>query len=158
MGARCCWLFFTAALAAGCDAKFTDLRDPSVIAADPRDANLQGGTIDGIIATGMFTDANGYLASGQVALAHLTSGATAIFFDTDFRSTEVPSPVVVLTTQSDVGPQIDESAGDMQVAVLANNTGTQIYELPSDPGTRRNVFVFCVGLGLTTAAATLSGG
>jgi hypothetical protein len=139
---------------AGCKATFVDERIAGVGAALP-DA---GGCVEheqrtGSIARGTFNGI-GHVGRGGVELFAVSDGAWELRFDDSFLVTDVPGPVVLLTSHDKIGINIDPAA-DEQLGPLQRVTGAQVYAFDQDPCGRRNVFVFCEPFGIEVAEATL---
>jgi len=164
-----------ACLFAGCDASFEDLR-PAGATTPLTDDPLAGGASSGggettgdtttadaelpepgeerLVLQGQMMDA-GYAGEGTVSLFLLADGSWELRFEDDFAVDSVPGPVVVLSVEETLGSRIDPERGDLELGVLAQDTGASSYALPFPPGPRMVAWVYCKPFGLTVARALL---
>jgi hypothetical protein len=94
---------------------------------------------------------------GTVQLERDPDGQLRLAFGSDFSSTDVPGPEVVLSARSDLGV-LFKPGTDLDLGPLVSPLGAQVYTVGADDGGRRNVFVFCQPLGVEVAGALLAGG
>lgn len=145
-------------LAGGCRARFVDeggARGAAVGLGDLSGADLGASTI---LGHGTFSGRAGHIGAGSVSLLEYPAqDLLEIRFGPDFFCSDVPGPVVVLTSRDDLGTSLDALAGDLEVATLAKTAGAQSYFLDGAQAaeTRGNVFVFCKPYGLEVAKAPL---
>ncbi len=145
----------------GCKADFVDERplsergSPSAFAgpSDLRGADLYGVPF-GIFADGHFGGRAGHLAVGDAALFRGDDGHVELRFSDLFEVSQVPGPVVVLTSQESLGTTIDATRSDLALGPLTAYSGQQSYPV-GDPGERRYAFVYCLSYGLEVARAQM---
>ncbi len=163
--------------AAGCDAAFTDLR-PQAVTNGPVDVDMgqpdEGGegpdvgevpdagdqpdlppAMEQIIAEGMFVPRASYGGEGTATLVRLADGSHEVRLGPDFSTGSVPGPTVVLAREDSLGPTLDPARGDLELGVLASNSGASTYAVPGDPGDRRIVWIYCKPFGLQMSSAAL---
>ena len=54
-----------------------------------------------------------------------------------------------------LGTGIDEGRGDIELGPLLNLSGASTFEVPGDPGDRRNVWIYCKPFGVEMSIARL---
>ena len=146
----------------GCRADFVDERPQSQrgAAGAPAEApqDLRGADFVGVpfgpLASGSFGGRAGHLAVGDASLFRGDEGRVELRFDSLFEVSQVPGPVVVLTSRESIGTTIDSGLGDLQLGPLSSYSGEQSYPV-RDPGDRRYAFVFCLSYGLEVARARM---
>ena len=122
-------------------------------AGDPVPAS--GGAADTLIASGTFEGRHGEQGRGDVRLWRRAAGGFALELGTDFAASAVPGPVVVLSTRTDLGIEINPALGDLEVGALPAPSGAQVISFAAPPETRRYAWVFCKPFGLEIARAAL---
>jgi hypothetical protein len=147
----------------GCQAHFVDERPASERAAAAAGLFDLGGVdfaetdAGALLAGGVFAGRDGHLGVGGVSLFARDDGLTELRFDDHFACSDVPGPVVVLTTRDALGTQLAPARGDLALGPLIATSGAQRYLVPGGDGGRREVFIFCKPYGLEVAAAQLEG-
>lgn len=106
------------------------------------------------LAAGTFTGRAGHGGSGSAQLYRRADGVVEVRLLMDFSVTPVPGPAVFLTSRTDMGNTIDPQT-DLNLGTLQSASGAQSYAVPTDDGTRRNVFVFCQPFRVEVAKAAL---
>ena len=144
-------------LAAACSAHFVDERPASEREA-ARTPDLAGLDLDFsdagvVVGRGRFAGRDGHLGVGGASLFQRDDGLAELRFDEQFACSDVPGPVVVLTTRDSLGTRVDPSQGDLPVGPLQASSGAQRYLIVSSLGGRRRVFIYCKPYGLEVAVA-----
>lgn len=106
-----------------------------------------------VLAAGVFGGRAGHQGGGHASLVQTISGQEEIVLAQDFFASGVPGPVVVLTARSSLGTSL--AAEDLQLGVLASNTGAGRYPIAGSSGGRRNLFIFCKPFGVEVSLAPL---
>jgi hypothetical protein len=106
------------------------------------------------VGGGRFLGRAGHVAAGAVELWD-HDGVAEVRLAADFSISDVPGPVVVLTTRDGLGTAIDPVAGDVEVAELRAPMGAQTYFGRVDGLRPTRVFVFCKPYGLEVGKAEL---
>ena len=157
------------AMGMACEAGFVDLR-PSEIShqTDAEAGEVQpGSTPDGdrgdedasvgqarTVARGTWSGRSDYRASGTAELVLDASGSYRLEFSSDFSSSGVPGPVVVLSRRDVLGNRLDPSQ-DLELGALRSPTGGQSYDVPPGGDDRMWAWVFCKPFGVEVARARL---
>ena len=113
------------------------------------------GSVARVIARGSWAGRSGYAASGVAEIFQTSGGAMEVRLSADFSVSSVPGPVVVLTSRTAIGTQIEPSQGDLNLGTLQKNQGSQVYPVTANVGARRNVWVYCDPFGVEVALAEL---
>ena len=109
----------------------------------------------GVFARGSFEGLSGYKGEGTAELVRTSSGAIEVHFSSDFSTSSIPGPVIVLTERATLDT-IDPAKGDIHLgALLPPFSGRKTFEVPQDAGQRRYVFVYCEPFNIQTARAKL---
>jgi hypothetical protein len=165
--------FLAAALSAlvlGCHARFVDLREPGAGSPDQGQGPGPGGPLDlaglgdagdggatptgKVVARGTFEGRAGHGGDGSAELYRSPDGRIEIRLGSDFRTSAVPGPKVILTSREDMGNRIDPQL-DIEVAPLASANGPQTYPVSGGDTGRRNVFIYCKPFSVEVAKAAL---
>ena len=150
-------------LLAGCEARFVDTRPLSERPqATPNDFAFTAPDLFGSdaspsgseLAAGTFIGRAGHGGSGSAQLYRRADGVVEVRLLMDFSISPVPGPAVFLTSRTDMGNTIDPQT-DLNLGTLQSASGAQAYAVPSDDGSRRNVFVFCQPFRVEVAKAAL---
>lgn len=150
-------------LLSGCEAKFVDTRPlserPQTAAIDfaftpPDLLGTDASPLGSELAAGTFTGRAGHGGSGSAQLYRRADGVVEVRLLMDFSVTPVPGPAIFLTSRTDMGNTIDPQT-DLNLGTLQSASGAQSYAVPTDDGTRRNVFVFCQPFRVEVAKAAL---
>lgn len=132
-----------------------DLGSPVRVDAGGADLAQETGTSAvETLGEGTFSGRQGHAGSGGATLVRDASGVDRVVLGDDFVVTDVPGPVVLLTTRTTIGTSI--TSEDAQLGVLASATGTSTYAVPGGSQCRRNVFMYCKPFGTEVAFAPLS--
>jgi hypothetical protein len=139
----------------GCEAIFTDLSfdagrpdtfPPSLDTGPPRPR---------LISEGVFEGRGGYSATGNVRFERIGGDFQVVFSD-DFTSADVPSPIVVLTRDSEIETPLDRN--DVILTVLSaeqtSGAGTYISSAQFVP-LEGFIFIYSEALGVETARAQM---
>lgn len=147
----------------GCEARFVDTRPlserpqatPNDFAFMPPDlVGTDASPLGSELAAGTFIGRAGHGGSGSAQLYRRADGVVEVRLLMDFSITPVPGPAVFLTSRTDMGNTIDPQT-DLNLGTLQSASGAQSYAVPSDDGSRRNVFVFCQPFRVEVAKAAL---
>jgi hypothetical protein len=106
------------------------------------------------LAAGTFVG-RGHYGQGTAQLVDLGNGQLELRFGDDFAVSQVPGPVVYLSSRDALGNTIDPTT-DMYLGTLTNTSGAQSYPIPGEVGDRRYAWVYCGPYRVEVAVAALS--
>lgn len=106
------------------------------------------------VAAGTFVG-RGHYGQGAAELVDLGNGQFELRFGDDFNVTQVPDPVVYLSSRAALGNAIDPTA-DLYLGPLSLPSGAQSYRIQGDPGERRYAWVYCRPYRLEVALADMT--
>ncbi len=160
MRTSCCTFAYALAalLLVACDAAFVDDRQARPDLRPGPDLVTVGDLPEGetVVGVGTFEGRDGHLGAGQVTLVKQLDESLELRFAAGFSVSDVPAPVVVLSSRDDLGSTIDPDAGDRELGALAASSGAQSYAVAAEVAAgRAHVFVYCKPFGVEVARARL---
>jgi hypothetical protein len=159
---RAAFLLMALALSGCLRARFIDERPDLPDLLPPADlassSDLTGAdltTFASTVATGTFSGRSHYNGEGSAELVDLGNGQFELRFGSDFNVSQVPGPLVYLSSRGAIGSTID-SRTDLFLGALTSYSGAQSYLIEGDPGDRRYAWVYCGPFRVEVALAPMT--
>jgi hypothetical protein len=108
-----------------------------------------------VLAT-MEWEPSGYSVSGTSEIVQRSDGGLEIRFSSDFRSVQLPGPVLFFSDRGDIGRSgIREADGDVRIGPIPQPFGPLVFDVPADALDRTFAWIYCEPFSAEMHIATL---